>query len=64
MSQKTTKFHIKSDDYFGTLASILTIINEKKDSHDKSDLKLINKILKNVIKDLIYLQNNFRIIKK
>ncbi len=58
------KFHIKSDDYFGTLASILTIVNEKKDSRDKSDLKLINRILKNVIKDLIYLQKNYKIIKK
>ncbi len=64
MSQKSTDFHIKSDDYFGTLASVLTIINEKKDSHDKSDLKLIDRILKNVIKDLMYLQDKYKIIKK
>ncbi len=63
MSQKTVKFHIKSNDYFGTLTSILTIINEKKDNPDKSDIKIINRILKNVINDLIYLQNNFKITK-
>ncbi len=64
MSQKNLKFHIKSDDYFGTLASVLTIANDKKDSNDKSDIRLIDRILKNVIKDLIYLQDKYKIIKK
>ncbi len=64
MSQKSTNFHIKSNDYFGTLASVLTIVNEKKDDYNKADLKLIDRILKNVIKDLIYLQDKYKIIKK
>ena len=61
---KSLKFHIKSDDYFGTLASVLTIINEKKDSRDKSDLKLIDRILKNTIKDLLFLQKEYKITEK
>ena len=56
------KFHIKSEDYFGTLATILDLFRldvlEKKFIFDK------NKILKKIVKDLIYLQDNYKIIKK
>ena len=56
------KFHIKSEDYFGTLATVLDLFRlnvlEKKFIFDK------DKILKKIIKDLIYLQDNYKITKK
>lgn len=57
MSQKSVKFHIKSGDYFGTLASVLSLI---KELGDKGNLKLFKKI----ISDLMFLQKNYIIIKK
>ena len=59
---KNIKFHIRSKDYFGTLATILDLFRldvlEKKFIYDK------DKVLKKIVKDLIYLQDNYQIIKK
>lgn len=62
MSQKSVKFHIKSNDYFGTIATVLSLVEQ---SLYKKDFKKINiKILNKVEKDLVYLQNYYKIIKK
>ena len=62
---KGVKFHLKSSDYFGTLASILSIIKEKiEENYSKSEKKIILEILKNVTEDCLYLQNNYSIIAK
>ncbi len=62
---KGVRFHVKSSDYFGTLASVLTIIEEKiNNSNNLKDKKLIKKILENTIKDCLYLQTNYSIIPK
>lgn len=62
---KGVRFHVKSSDYFGTLASILTILEEKLSKNmEKEDKELIRKILKNSIKDCLYLQKNYSIIAK
>lgn len=58
MSQKSVKFHIKSDDYFGTLATILSLIRQSNDNH-----KNLN-ILKRLEKDLLFLQKKYKIINK
>ena len=56
------KFHIKSKDYFGTLATILDLFRldvlEKEFIFDK------DRILKQIVKDLKYLQDNYKITKK
>ncbi len=62
---KGVRFHVKSSDYFGTLASVLTIIKEKISyCHNFEDKKLIKQILKNTISDCLYLQKNYSIIAK
>jgi hypothetical protein len=62
---KGLKFHIKSSDYFGNLASIITIIKETIENDSKiKDKKIITKILKNLIDDCLYLQSNYSIIAK
>ncbi len=59
---RNLKFHIKSEDYLGTLATILDLFRqdvlEKKFIFDKDEL------LKEMIKDLIYLQKNYKLNKK
>jgi len=59
MSKKSLEFHIKSGDYFGTLAIILSLIKQNPDN-TKQNLK----ILSNIEKDLVYLQKEYMIIKK
>lgn len=51
MSKKSLKFHIKSNDYFGTLATILSL---KKESNAP--------IPSSIIDDLVFLQNNYKIV--
>ena len=52
------EFHIKSNDYFGTLATILNLI-EQNNQLAKEERKALN----NIVKDLMHLQENY-IIKK
>lgn len=59
--KKTVDFHIKQDDYFGTLSTIVELINQDHVLENKGELK---KILNNLKQDLLYLQENFDIIKK
>lgn len=60
---KNLEFHIKSNDYFGTLATVLDLaaqINEES-------LQAINKSnrqLKNIKNNLLFLQERYRIVKK
>lgn len=59
--KKSVNFHVKTNDYFGTLATIMELINQDDILEDKKELK---KILKRLKKDLLYLQENFIIHSK
>lgn len=59
MSCKSIKFHIKSDDYFGTLATALSLISQSLENK-KQNVKFLNTI----VKDLLYLQKEYKIVKK
>lgn len=52
---KNLKFHIESQDYFGTLATILKL------NFDLGE-KMTRKVLQGLIKDLMILQKSYRII--
>lgn len=58
--KKSVNWHIEQNDYFGTLATIINLLNQDCILDDRYKLK---KILKSLDKDLRYLQKNF-IIKK
>lgn len=49
---ESLKFHIKSQDYFGTLATALSLCRQEK-----------LPIFQHVIDDLVYLQENYKINK-
>jgi hypothetical protein len=59
MSKKSLEFHIKSGDYFGTLATVLSLTEETivEDKKHKA-------IFKRLIKDLMFLQKEYKIVKK
>ncbi len=59
MSQKSIKFHIKSEDYFGTLATVLSLIKQTPE-HINKHIKLLNKLEQ----DLMFLQKEYKIVKK
>ena len=59
MSKKSVKFHIKSGDYFGTLATVLSLISQTPEYLDK-----YTESLNRIEKDLIFLQKEYKIIKK
>lgn len=59
---KRIKFHIEQGDYFGTLAAILNLLIEDENTpKEKANNK---KLLKRLVDDLIFLQDNFKISKK
>ena len=56
-----TKFHIKNDDYFGTIATILSLLKQEIKKSNCSNAATLNKTLSNLSKDLIFLQENYQI---
>ena len=59
MSKKSIQFHIKSNDYFGTLATVLSMIKQTPE-HINKHVKSLNKLEK----DLMFLQKEYKIVKK
>ncbi|MCB9810934.1 MAG: hypothetical protein H6779_05155 [Candidatus Nomurabacteria bacterium] len=58
-------FHVKSGDYFSTLATILGFIEEKVGEQDYGgSLDYELNVLKRMKKDLLYLNDNFDITRK
>ena len=59
MNKQSLKFHIKSDDYFGTLATVLSLIRQTPENN-KEHVRTLD----NLEKDLLYLQDEYRIVRK
>lgn len=59
MSKQSVAFHAESDDYFATLATIMVLVRE-----DLNNIELNTKILSNLVDDLMFLQEEYRIVKK
>ncbi len=59
--QKSTRQHIKQNDYFGTIATILNLLSQNKFINDISEIR---KILKKISKEFAYLQKNYEIKKR
>ncbi len=59
--EKELAFHIKANDYFGTLATIVSLL---KDNLKKTGRVNNKAILTSLIDDLLFLQQHYRIISK
>lgn len=61
MSRKNLKFHIESNDYFGTLATVLDLLRQNLNPYKQKREK---KTLEGIVADLGYLQKRHKIMKK
>lgn len=64
---ETVKFHVDKKDYFATIATILSLIEQDLQTikcKDDKELVNINIVLKNLENDLIHLQKHYNISKQ
>lgn len=61
MNKKSIQFHVKNDDYFGTLATVLDLVRQNLNPFNQKKEK---STLEGVVKDLMHLQKNYRIMDK
>jgi hypothetical protein len=54
------KFHVKSGDYFGTMATVLSLLKQQINKNGAKSA-VTDKTLKNLEKDLLFLQKNYQI---
>lgn len=59
MNNKSVDFHIKNNDYFGTLATVISLVRQSihLKKYQESNIKTLN----NLEKDLVYLQKKYKI---
>lgn len=63
MSKKSVDFHVKNDDYFGTLATVLSLVRQNIEKNKTKSI-LCFKALDNSVEELMYLKGKYKIIKK
>jgi len=61
--EDSVRFHVKNDDYFGTIATIISLIKQKTKKECPNN-PLLEKALNNLETDLMFLQKNYKITKK
>ena len=59
--EDSVKFHVKSDDYFGTVATVLGLIRQEIEKGRPANRKALNETWKNLTDDLLFLQKNYQI---
>lgn len=59
--EASVKFHVKSGDYFGTIATVLSLLKQQIKKNGAKNAALLKKTLKNLENDLMFLQKNYHI---
>ncbi|MFA5753738.1 MAG: hypothetical protein WC905_00030 [Patescibacteria group bacterium] len=59
--EASVKFHVASDDYFGTIATILSLARQQMKNGRSKNRTALEKTWKNLEKDLLFLQKNYQI---
>lgn len=59
--ETSVKFHVENDDYFGTIAAVLSLIKQQIKKDDCANAATLNKVLKNLEEELMFLQKNYQI---
>lgn len=65
--EKTVAYHLKKSDYFGTMATIASLLShllKDKETISKKEQADIVSALNNIEKDSIFLQENYKIVPK
>ncbi len=58
---KKVKFHIKSDDFHSTLATVVDLVRQDLHLYNHRDER---KILEEARDDLLYVQDNYKLVKR
>ena len=58
--ETSVKFHVKSDDYFGTIATVLSLLKQQLEKDGVSNAVIL-KTFRNLESDLMFLQKHYRI---
>lgn len=59
--EESVKFHVENNDYFGTIAAVLSLVKQELKKGKPSNLPTFNKVLKNLEEELLFLQKNYQI---
>lgn len=59
--EASVKFHVENNDYFGTIAAILSLIKQELKKDDNANAVTFSNILKNIEDELLFLQKNYHI---
>lgn len=59
--EASTRFHVEQDDYFGTIATILSLLKQKLKENPAQLTPDFMATLSNLERDLVWLQNNYQI---
>lgn len=62
--QDSVEFHISQDDYFGTIATVISLIKQRIKNNPAECPPDFKKTLNNLEKDLLWLQDNYQITPK
>lgn len=58
------EFHVASQDYFGTLATVLKLNLELQEKMNDSSLTTLKPVVEGIVNDLMYLQENYKLVIK
>jgi hypothetical protein len=59
--EQSTKFHVAADDYFGTIATIISLMKQKLEKNPMECPPDFKDTFERLEKDLTWLQNNYQI---
>ncbi|MFA6994872.1 MAG: hypothetical protein WC249_00470 [Patescibacteria group bacterium] len=59
--ESSTKFHVANNDYFGTIATVLSLLKQQITKNDTENYDLLQKTFLNLENDFLFLQNNYQI---
>lgn len=59
--EDSVRFHVASDDYFGTIATVISLLKQQSKKDDSEKTAILDKAFKNLENDLMYLQKNYQI---
>lgn len=56
-----TKFHVANDDYFGTMATVLSLLKQQLKKNGLKNYVALQETFSNLENDLLFLQKNYQI---
>jgi hypothetical protein len=59
--EASVKFHVENNDYFGTIAAVLSLVKQQIKKDKRLKTATLEKILNNLEKDLLLLQKKYQI---